>query len=112
MSAVSRSMTDSAYAQLIALRAGNAQCNARECIEMVIDSLMEEFQCSRRRAALTATQAWHDLEARGQARAYVDVGLTTGNTVVVHDGAGRTSIFSVHELLRLREHAAVTHISV
>lgn len=101
MNAVANSMTDAAYAQLLALR--NHSQDARECIEMAIDSLMEEYQCSRRRAAIVAMQAWTDLEDKGRPVAYVDVSLTTGNMVVIHDADGRTSIFSARELLQLRE---------
>jgi hypothetical protein len=101
MNAIAQNMTDSAYAQLLALR--NGHYDARECVDMTIDSLMEQYQCSRRRAALVTTKAWADLEATGKPPAYVDASLTTGNTVVIHDASGRTNIFSVHELLQLRD---------
>lgn len=101
MNAIAQCMTDSAYAQLLALRKGSY--DARECVEMTIDSLMEQFHCTRRRAALITTKIWADLEAAGKPAAFVDVGLTTGHTVVIHDASGRTSIFSVHELLQLRD---------
>ncbi len=101
MNAIAHNMTDTAYAQLLALR--NGSYNARECVEMTIDSLMEQYQCTRRRAALVTTKAWADLECTGKPPAYVDVSLTTGNTVVIHDASGRTNIFSVHELLQLRD---------
>lgn len=108
MNAVAQNMTDAAYSQLLALRKGST--DARECVELTVDSLMEEFQCSRRRASLLAIRAWHDLEGAKQPNAYVDVSLTTGNTVVVHDASGRTSIFSVQELLKLRDQAAAIQI--
>ncbi|MBY5938028.1 hypothetical protein [Marinobacter nauticus] len=108
MNAVAQSMTDAAYSQLLALRKGST--DARECIEMTVDSLMEEYQCSRRRASLLVIRAWHDLEGTKQPRAYVDVSLTTGNTVVVHDQSGRTSIFSVQELLKLRDQATAIQL--
>lgn len=109
MNAIAQSMTDAAYAQIIALK--NSGSDARECIEMTTDSLMEEYQCSRRRAALLAVQTWTDLDAKGQPGAYVDVSLTTGNMVVLHDEHGHTSIFSVRELLQLRaKHATPTRI--
>lgn len=108
MNAVAQSMTDAAYSQLLALRKGST--DARECIDMTVDSLMEEFQCSRRRASLLAVRAWHDLEGKDQPRAFVDVSLTTGNTVVIHDQSGRTSIFSVQELLQLRDQAAAIQL--
>lgn len=108
MNAVAQNMTDAAFCQLLALRKGSQ--DARECIAMTTDSLMEEFQCSRRRASLLAIRAWNDLESKGQPSAYVDVSLTTGNSVVIHDNSGRTSVFSVHELLKLREQAAATQL--
>lgn len=109
MNAIAKNMTDAAYGQMIALRKQGEP--ARGCIEMTVDSLMDEFLCSRRRASLLAIRAWYDLEAKGQPAAYVDVSLTTGNTVVVHDQSGRTSVFSVQELMRLRDQAAATTIS-
>jgi len=44
--------------------------------------------------------------------AFIDVSLTTGNTVVIFDAStGRTSVFSIRELLHLRDNAnPVTHI--
>lgn len=103
-------MTDATYGQLIALRKRNH--DAAQCIENVVDSLMEEFGCSRRRAALLASSVWTDLEEAGKPAAYVDVNHTTGNTVVIRDtSTGRTSIFSIRELLQLRDSASnVTHI--
>lgn len=111
MTAIAKTnMTDTAYGQLIALRQSGH--GASQCIESVVDSLMEEYGCSRRRAVLKVTAAWYDLEAAGAKSAYIDVSHTTGNTVVVHDtGTGRTSIFSIRELLQLRDNASnVTHI--
>jgi hypothetical protein len=104
MNAIQKNMNDAAYAQLIALRKSNT--SASECVELTTDSLMEEFGCSRRRAMLKVTAAWYDLEAAGAQSAYIDVSHTTGNSVVIHDTAtGRTSIFSVRELLQLRDQA-------
>lgn len=111
MTAIAKTnMTDAAYGQLIALR--KHEHSAAQCIESVVDSLIEDFGCSRRRAALLASSVWSDLEDAGQPAAYIDVSHTTGNTVVVHDtGTGRTSIFSIRELLQLRDNASnVTHI--
>lgn len=99
--AATTNITNAAYGQLIALR--KRACAARECVEATIDSLIEEYQVSRRQAALITTQAWADLEATGKPVAFVDVSLTTGNMVVIHDASGRTSIFCVHELLQLRD---------
>lgn len=96
-------MTDAAYRQVIALR--KSGMGARECVELTTDSLMEEFGCTKRRAALLAIHTWTDLDAAGKPSAYVDVSLTTGNSVVIHEGNGRTSILSVHELLKLRDQA-------
>ncbi|OEY67442.1 hypothetical protein [Marinobacter sp. X15-166B] len=101
---------NAAYGQLIALR--KRDFGRKSAISMTIDSIMEEFHCSRRRAALIVTRAWADLEAVGQRSAYVDVSLTTGNTVVIHDTTGRTSVFSIHELLQLRDTADATRITV
>ena len=99
--AVTTTITNAAYGQLIALRKqGHAVV---ESIEATIDSLMEEFDISRRQAALIATQAWTDLEDSGKTSAYVDVSRTTGNMVVIHDtSTGCACIFSVQELLALR----------
>ena len=103
-------MTNAAYRQLLALRKDSHR--GSECVQKVVDSLMEEFSCSRRRAVLKVTAAWYDLEASNASKAYIDVSHTTGNAVVICDTAtGRTSIFSISELLQLRERAAhVTHI--
>ena len=108
MNAMAQTMTDSAYAQLLALRKSGRKYSSRESVQMTIDSLMEQYQCSRRRAALLATKAWADLEASGKPAAFVDVALTTGNMVVIHDASGRTSVFSVHELLQLRDSTHTT----
>jgi len=103
-------MTNAAYRQLLALRKDSHR--GSECVQKVVDSLMEEFSCSRRRAVLNVTAVWYDLEASNSSKAYIDVSHTTGNAVVIRDTAtGRTSIFSISELLQLRERAAhVTHI--
>jgi hypothetical protein len=111
MTAIAKqSMTDATYSQLTALRKNSH--SARECVEKVVFSLMEEFNCSRRRAALLATKVWAELECVGLPAAYIDVSHTTGNAVVIHDtGTGRTSVFSIRELLQLRDSAsAVSHI--
>jgi hypothetical protein len=103
-------MTDAAYRQLMALRKHSHSAN--DCVEKVVDSLMEEFNCSRRRAAILALSVWADLEDVGMPAAFIDVSLTTGNTVVIFDAStGRTSVFSIRELLHLRDNAnPVTHI--
>ncbi len=106
MTAIAKNMTDTAYGQLLALRKENL--TERECVEMTIDSLMEEFSCSRRRAAFLVMKAWADLDARGKPAAHIDVSHTTGQMVVIKDETGRTSILSVHEILQLRDQAANT----
>lgn len=98
---------NAAYSQLIALRDSGTE--PASAINMVAETLVEEFSCSLRRATFIATAAWTDLDSAGTAGAYVDASRTTGNMVVVQDpGTGRTSIFSVRELLALREQAT-TH---
>ncbi|WP_375581774.1 hypothetical protein ABWH88_02145 [Marinobacter adhaerens] len=99
--AVTSPITNAAYGQLIAQR--KQGFSARESVEATIDSLIEEYLVSRRKAALIVTQAWADLEDTGKPAAFVDVSRTTANMVVVKDTAtGCTSIFSVHELLQFR----------
>lgn len=103
-----KDIQNAAYSQMIALLDGTR--TARLCIEMVAESLVEEFSCSLRRATYITTAAWADLDSAGSFEtAYVDASRTTGNMVVVQDPTtGRTSIFSVRELLALREQAT-TH---
>lgn len=111
MTAITKpSMNESAYRQLMALRKNSR--SADRCVEKVTDSLMEEFNCSRRRAAMLAVSVWADLEQAGRPSAYIDVSHTTGNTVVIHDtGTGRTSVFSIRELLQLRDSTStIAHI--
>lgn len=110
MTAIAKNMTDTAYGQLLALRKDKVP--ARDCVEMTIDSLMEEFGCSRRRAALLVIQAWSDLDAKGKPAAHIDVSHTTGNTVVIKTADGRINIFSVHEILKLRDQAASTTLHI
>jgi len=107
MTAIANNMTDTAYGQLLALR--KDKLPARECVEMTIDSLMEEFSCSRRRAAFLVMKAWADLEAQKAPKAHIDVSHTTGQMVVIKDETGRVSIFSINELLQLRDQAATHH---
>lgn len=104
MTAIAKNMTDTAYAQLLSLK--KQHISAREAVDMTIDSLMEEFSCSRRRAAFLVMQIWADLETAGHTRAHIDLNHTTGQTVVIKDQNGRTCIFSINELLQLRAQAA------
>lgn|SRR5690554_6531650 len=98
--AQSQQMSDTAYAHMIAAR--KARRSKDQCIEDTVTALMEGFSCARRRAVLLAISTWNDLEAAGKPLAYIDVSQTTGNTVVVRDFSGKTNVFSIHELLELR----------
>jgi len=109
MNATHEQIQNAAYGQLIALRRSNRQ--AQPCLEMVTESLMEEFGCTHRRAASIAATAWLDLEDVGRPPAYVDMNCTTAGVVtVVCPTTGRTSIFSARELLSLRERMPATVI--
>jgi len=101
---------NAAYGQLIALRDSGTE--PASAINMVAETLVEEFGCSLNRATFITTAAWTDLDSAGTTGAYVDASRTTGKMVVVQDPAtGRTSIFSVRELLALREQAANHHLN-
>lgn len=101
---------NAAYSQLIALSESGS--TPASCIEMVAETLVEEFSCSLRRATYIATAAWTDLDSANAPGAYVDASRTTGNMVVVQDpSTGRSSIFSVRELLALREQATTHHLT-
>lgn len=94
-------ITNCAYKHVIAGR--KAGYLARRCIEQATEAVMQAHNCSRRKAALVTTEAWIDLEAASPCTAYIDVSHTTGNMVVLRDRSGTTSIFSVNELLQMRQ---------
>ncbi|MBB5320449.1 hypothetical protein [Marinobacter oulmenensis] len=101
---------NAAYSQLIALR--DSGTRAESAITMVAETLVEEFSCSLRRATFIAVTAWTDLDRAATAGAYVDTTCTSGNMVVIQDpSTGRTSIFSVRELLALREQATKHYLN-
>jgi len=107
--AVNSTITNAAYGQLIALRKSNQQ--AQSCIEMVSETLTEEYGITRKRAQTIAATAWLDLEDVGRPAAYVDMTRTTAGVVCVTcPTTGRTTLFSARELMALREQIPVTPI--
>lgn len=100
---------NAAYGQLIALRNSNQQ--AQSCIEMVSQTLTEEFGITLKRAQTIAATAWLDLEDVGLPAAYVDMTRTTAGVVCVTcPTTGRITLFSARELMALREQMPVTPI--